>query len=881
MQPLRYIGLVLTKIYKYRGSVLVLALLFALASCSVKKNTFVSRNFHQLTTHYNGWFYTDEIINTAVDKMQAGSKDNYNKILPLYVYGSIEDGKAMTPDMEKAFKKISTCIQKHSMLINDKQHNAWIYDCYLLVGKTHFYKHDFFAGLEAFEYVSARNKNKPVQFEAMLWMLRTYNETGLFSSSQGLIDLMAEKKSIPRKFLKDYYGLIADYHIKIKNYAQAEKALSKAIPLMRRGKQKARFYYVLAQLYKKTGQASFAATCFSRAMKMTPNNEMQFQAKMNLAGSLTAGGNTKDVKKLLLKMLNSAKYSDFKDQLYFALSQVNHAEGDITTEITSLKASVKYSQKNKNQRGMSSLALANLLFDQGIYPLSENYYDTALTALPEDYEDLGLIRNKKKNLSTLVKYMKTIQQSDSLIRLGKMSESERNAFVDKMIAELKKKEEKALEEAENAKNNSSGIFTPTSSDNSAPAGTWYFYNPAALSLGYTEFIKKFGNRKLEDNWRRSNKPAVAPEEQTPGSPDKGTAAETKTGSAGSKEEAPNFSSVKSREEYLKNVPVSAGDQAKSLSEVKSALYNIGLIYREQLGDNKHAAESFEKLIERFPGDSLECLCYYYLHRIYSQMANDAGAEKYKNLILSKYASSEYAELIKNPEYNSEREYKLNAANRFYQSTFEFFETGNYDSCYARCVLADSLFSRSENTPKYALLKAMCLGKISGKEEMLFGLKKVTVDFASHPVKARAQEIIDLLQGTTEAPKDTTKAEKYLDPGNGTQYFILVIPVTADLVLAKTKVSEFNTTYYESSSLLIQDILLGKSYKLVVVKEFADRQKAITYYSTIKDQASVLQGINPKDAYLMLITPDNYKIFFKEQNPGEYRSFFERKYLKNL
>ncbi|NBU36226.1 MAG: hypothetical protein EBS35_06590, partial [Bacteroidetes bacterium] len=67
-----------------------------------------------------------------------------------------------------------------------------------------------------------------------------------------------------------------------------------------------------------------------------------------------------------------------------------------------------------------------------------------------------------------------------------------------------------------------------------------------------------------------------------------------------------------------------------------------MIYREQLGDNKHAAESFEKLIERFPGDSLECLCYYYLYRIYSQMANDAGAEKYKNLILSKYASSEYA-----------------------------------------------------------------------------------------------------------------------------------------------------------------------------------------------------------------------------------------------
>ena len=31
-------------------------------------------------------------------------------------------------------------------------------------------------------------------------------------------------------------------------------------------------------------------------------------------------------------------------------------------------------------------------------------------------------------------------------------------------------------------------------------GKWYFYNPATLSFGFSEFQKKWGKRKLEDDW---------------------------------------------------------------------------------------------------------------------------------------------------------------------------------------------------------------------------------------------------------------------------------------------------------------------------------------------------------------------------------------------
>ena len=34
---------------------------------------------------------------------------------------------------------------------------------------------------------------------------------------------------------------------------------------------------------------------------------------------------------------------------------------------------------------------------------------------------------------------------------------------------------------------------------------WYFDNPNTLSFGFSEFNRKWGKRKLEDDWRRSDK----------------------------------------------------------------------------------------------------------------------------------------------------------------------------------------------------------------------------------------------------------------------------------------------------------------------------------------------------------------------------------------
>jgi tetratricopeptide (TPR) repeat protein len=185
-------------------------------------------------------------------------KDNYEKILPIFTYTTLDEVKTATPEMEKIFKKASSVIQYHSMLIRDREYCAWIKNTYVLIGRTHFYKHDYFAGLEAFEYVINKNKKHPYRFEAMMWMLKTYNETGLFSSSQGLIDLITDEKTFPKKYQSDFNAIVADFYLKQEDFEKTTEHLEIAFQLCKKRKFKARYAYILAQLYSKTGDANKA-----------------------------------------------------------------------------------------------------------------------------------------------------------------------------------------------------------------------------------------------------------------------------------------------------------------------------------------------------------------------------------------------------------------------------------------------------------------------------------------------------------------------------------------------------------------------------------------------------------------------------------------------
>src|SRR5659263_269928 len=91
-----------------------------------------------------------------------------------------------------------------------------------------------------------------------------------------------------------------------------------------------------------------------------------------------------------------------------------------------------------------------------------------------------------------------------------MPEPERNALIASIIEKIVKDESEG-KTLDNTDRYNLGQYYENErrfQGNIDQEGKWYFYNQAALTFGRTEFRRRWGDRKLEDNWRRSNKTRV-------------------------------------------------------------------------------------------------------------------------------------------------------------------------------------------------------------------------------------------------------------------------------------------------------------------------------------------------------------------------------------
>jgi len=138
--------------------------------------------------------------------------------------------------------------------------------------------------------------------------------------------------------------------------------------------------------------------------------------------------------------------------------------------------------------------------------------------LPKTFPDYEKIKKKSESLSELVTHLNTITLQDSLLNLASLSPKKRQEAIKKRqeaidkIVEKEKEEEEAKRRAEEAKIQQ-GTTGPTVA---AESGGWYIYNQQAKTQGFNEFKKLWGARKLEDDWRRSNKTSVTKRLVIPG-----------------------------------------------------------------------------------------------------------------------------------------------------------------------------------------------------------------------------------------------------------------------------------------------------------------------------------------------------------------------------
>lgn len=885
------------RILAYSLAVLVLFLV----GCTTKRNTFVHRGYHNLTARFNGYYYSTESIGEGIFKVEKSNKDDYNKLIPVFIYPTNENAKNYNGDFDRAIKKSSTCIQRHTIKDKKNQEIAsagkWIDNNWINIGISHFYKREFFSGIEAFDYVARTYKSKD-RYTALLWLAKSYNEVGAVSQSEPIIALLRNEKKLPRKIRNQLYAVEADYHIKRGLYTEAMTDLGYSLRQnffvsgLKKSKR-ARYAFITAQLAEMQKDDKKARRFYEKTLKMKPGYEMALYSKIRLAGLYDVRNEgIEKIKAELLSMTREEKNNDYLDVIYYTLGEISERQRNTYQALSHYQNSVRKSTTNANQKSKGYLKLGEINFDLTNYQAAGAYYDSAVAALPKDHPEYEKIVNRKTTLKRLVGYITTIKLEDSLQKLSKLSDKELDAMAEAILRKQEEEAQRKQEELErlqnnNQLNNESGGQIGSSNrpiDVGPERGAWYFYNPTTIAFGIGEFQRKWGNRKLEDDWRRAAKALTIDD---PASPKKDTSSSVTNTNAGGNANT-NVADV-FKKQFKSQLPTSDSSLKASNNRIIDAYYSLGATYKEDLNNNKKSIETFEELNKRYATHKHQLSSYYQLYRIHLADKKQEKADFYKEKILNEFPNSEYARLIQNPKYAEELNVNKSEVEKNYTEVHQLFVSEKYSEAYQQSATALVKYGKTDFSPKYEFIKALSAGKIKSIDTMEMALKQLVAVYPKSEVTPKANEILMAIKKqknpTLFTPENKSGAvvnsEDTFKVSIDTEHFaVLLVPddpkMASDI---RDRIDRFNKEFYSNRQFTINSNLFGEDKQMVVIKSFTNAQEGHNYVTTLGSDEKYMEGQFKKLGLpLINISAANLPFFYKKRNTSAYFQFYAENYL---
>ena len=917
--------------------------LLLLSGCSTKKNTITRRMYHNLTSHYNIYFNGEASIKNGEKQLRSAVKDDYSKVLRVYNYGTKQNGMSMNSTMDRALEKTSICVQKHSMVFGSRERVKWIDDAYLVMGKAHFYKHDYIPAKRTFDFVANEYNYNDIAHVANLWLIKTYIQTEEYPKAVAMIEQLQAKTSgmnkLPKELMRNVDFTIADYFIAVKDYNNAVKYLKSGILLNRDRDLCTRAMFILGQIYMLQGDADRATAQFKKVIKRNPEYEMVFESRMNMAKMGTAD-NAKELYKMMNKMLRDPNNEDYRDRIYYAMAELALREDDEAKAVDYLRKSVSAFKDNKIQRAQSSLKVASIFFEKSQYELAQAYYDTAVTSMERTQEGYDSISNISRTLNELVMYTSVVHNQDSLLRVAAMDSVQRNVLIDKIIAQVIEQEKIEKERREYEEQlalmgstiNDSKPSTESSTSTSTTGGTWYFYNESSVSRGMTEFTRKWGMRKNEDNWRISDQKSLAAALKGEKIDDGG---EELDGKGASKESVKGESDPHDRAYYLKDLPFTPEQKQVADSLIADGLYHVGFLYMDRLSDLPRSIESYEELDRRYPNGKQELPTWYALYKMHNDLGHEEQSLTYKGKIFDKYPTSSYAEFIKDPSYFEKLQAQEREASDFYNKTYEAFEQEQFYRVKMNTERAMELYATDTAfMPRFVFLHAVAEGRLVSIDTMAFSLYRLVKTYPRSSITPYARRVLEEINneyhlglvltdlngvggktnkgaskevgkalgkdaekgaaGKDVAGKDVAgkeadakpevkpdlkpevkKETPYTNEPN-IEHFVMIVCETKTVRIEPllVRISDFNKKEHRLRTFNVKNIVLDDARTVITIGSFDGQQSAADYITSMQLTDYVFGGINKAKYNIVPISIKNYPLFYQSKDMKEYTTFYE-------
>ncbi len=884
------------------------------SGCTTEKNTRASRAFHNVTSHYNIYFNASESVKNGVLNIEQNIENDFTRLLPIYKESDPSAARMVKSDMDYAVVKCSKLVEIHSItkkpkrkkkrtrkyqeFASQEEFNKWIDDSYLLIGQAYFYQHNFMAAIDNFAYITRKFPDEETSSVAQIWLIRCYSELERYIEAAEVIQAVQNEEDFPRSLEKDLAVATADFYMKQGEYDEAIKFLDIAIKKTFLKRKKARMQYIVAQLYQEIGKEAEASKAFAAVTRMNPGYKMAFNAKINSAGVFSGNGDVEKLKKELHKMLRDKKNVDFQDQIYYALGNIFLKAGDREMAIDNYRLSVSKSFQNQFQRALSAITLADIYFEDLMYREAQAYYDSAMIIIDDTYPNYQKLSDKYKSLTNLVDNLHTVELQDSLQKVALMPKAEREA----LIARLMKEEQERQRNMENLALQGSrdqGYYRANRNRmgmGSKKAGVgWYFYSPQTISYGKVTFQQFWGKRKLEDDWRRLNKNTVSADEFD----------ELAEAIDSSQIEVFVEDPLK-KEFYTQYLPLTDSLMEISHGKIRDALYNTGKIFKSDFNDYPRSAMAFEELNARYPTNIYLLSSYFDLYDLFDLMGIKEKADFYRQLIISQFPTSKYAQYLINPNFFVEMEARTDSLNRLYRETFRSYKTGRYSQVISLATRMKKMIPDSQLVPKIDFMQMVAKGTqtdVHNFEALLKGYIKNYPDKEPTPL---ANEILSLIQDSTLADYQKLVEMGYISeeiqneellPENQLEndefggkfsydddllhYFIIAYPRDENIDLNRLKfdIANYNIDHYTKVDFDIETSFLDENLAFVVVRAMENKESALIYHRAIIRKASVFKTLKNIDYLNFVISSTNYREVMAEKSTADYLKFFVKNYSR--
>lgn len=864
----------ITLLLKARLPYLFVILAFVLViGCSSEKNTVTSKAFHNLAAHYNGYFYAREEIKTIEETIRKSHVDDYNRILRIFPSFDSTLAKTYDKEVQEAVKMASLAIQHH-------KNSKWVDDSYILVGKARLYSLDWGNAIQTFKYVNnpKLTKNKHARHEALLRLVRTFTEHKEYNNARAAIDYL-EKEELNKTNRKDLYlekALLAQVQ---KDYDNMVRNLALAEPYLKKKDRRGRIYFIIGQVYQELGFEAEAYNYYKKCLATNPEYEVDFYARLYMAQvtEISRSRSVNAARKSFRKLLKDRKNKDFQDKIYYEMGMFELKQKNLPQAIENFNLSVR-TGTNTRIDGESYLRLGQIYYDTlKNYEKSQAYYDSAISALPKDYNDYAKIKARQEILNEFVRNLKTIQWQDSLLAMSSLDSATLRGRIDSIFAEKKR-----LADAENAKkkkrnrieitsNNSNAFGSSGNTDLSNENAEWYFGNPQAMSIGQGEFKRVWGNISLEDNWRRSARSI-----SQSSSSSTTVAANTSQTTDASDTKAADVNPAEA--EYVKlskEIPRTEEEKKASLKKIEDAYFNLGDIYYFKLEEPTNARVTYLKLLNRFPETEYEPEVLYKLY-LMNKTLNPAEAEQYANLLKEKHPNSTFTRILQNPDYLKEASEAAEKQKVLYADAYTHFTNGAFKEAQDIVDQANAL-GETSFTPNLKLLSVLIIGETEDITEYQFALEQFIKNNPDGPLTAYAKTLLAAskqFELNQEKAKGIGYVKSFVEP----HYFVIVYKKEEKLSEpAAATLEKFNQQYFKEFKLKTSNLILNEEYAMTMVSELPGPTQAAEFRKTFNDKLSTLTDLRNHKFNSFVITKDNFNIFYRTKGLDEYLQFFEKNY----